>query len=107
MRHVCNEKLKKGMEKEGLGGFFFCCGNGRGCFLCDCAFGCAFSYDSEFCGRRVRAASKRVTAFFAFPDADAFAFNSYETALWASVGFFKSRGHSDIPFSDGGAVSSS
>jgi hypothetical protein len=95
------------MEKEGLLGFFFGYWN-WGCYFAeDCAFGCAFSHNPQFCGRRVRAASKRVTAFFAFPDADAFAFNPYETALWAPVGFFKSRCDPDVPFSNCGAISRS
>ena len=96
------ENGKKEIE-GGLVGFFFGW-NGR-CFAVDCAFGCAFSYDSEFCGRHVCSACERVVAFFAFPDADALAFHSYETALWALVGFFKSRGDFDVAFSDGGAVS--
>jgi hypothetical protein len=100
------KRCKKGNGKEGLLGFFFGYWNRRG-FAEDCAFGCAFSHDSEFCGRRVCAAGKRVSAFFAFPDADAFAFNPYEAALWAPVGFFKSRCDPDVPFSNCGAVSRS
>jgi hypothetical protein len=100
------KKAEKENRKWGLFGFFFGW-NGRCCFACDCAFSCAFSYDPEFCGRHVCSARERVTAFFAFPDADALAFNPYETALWALVGFFKSRGHFYVPFSDGGAISRS
>jgi hypothetical protein len=72
--NLSDKKIKRELEKEGLFSFFFCC-NGRCRFPCDCAFSCAFSYDSELCERHVRATSKRVTALFAFPDANAFAFN--------------------------------
>jgi hypothetical protein len=100
------EKLEKKLNGI-LVGFFVCCWN-RGCYFpCDGSFSCAFSHNTKFCVRRVRTAGKRVTAFFAFPDADAFAFYPLEAALWASVGFFKSRGCSDVPFSDCGSVSGS
>jgi len=107
MRYSLNDKkLKRGTKERSLFGFFFCC-NGRCRFLCDCAFGCAFGYDSEFCDRRVRATSKRVAALSAFPDADAFTFNPYETALGASVRFLQLRNHFYVSFSHGGAVSRS
>jgi hypothetical protein len=100
MRYRFN--VKREMRKEGLLVFFW---NGCRGFFCDGAFGCAFSHDSEFCFGYVGAACKRVVAFSAFPDADALAFDSCEAALWACVGFFKTRGDSDVAFSDGRAVS--
>jgi hypothetical protein len=96
-----------GKERKWLGllGLFVCGWNWSGYFTVDRSFSCTFSYNTEFCGGHVRAASECVAAFFAFPDAYAFAFHPLETALWASVGFFKSRGCSDVPFSDCGPVS--
>lgn len=99
---LSDKNLKK-ESKRGLPGIFW--RNWRCGFPCYRAFGCAFSNHSEFCFRYVGSACKRVAAFAAFPDADALAFNSCEAALRALVGFFKSRGDSDVAFSDVGAVS--
>ena len=97
--------IKGELKKGCLVGF--CCCDRRRCLLCHGTFCCAFSYHSELGHRYVCSARERVTAFFALPNADAFAFNPYETALWAPVRFFEPCNYSDVPFSYRGAVSRS
>src|SRR3989304_3749820 len=92
-------------KRKKLLAFFFC--NSLCSLFHRSAFSCALGYNPKLGCRRVGSASKRVVAFFAFPDAYAFAFNLHEAALGTSMGLFKFHNHLSVPFSNGASVSRS
>ena len=92
--------LKIGKEEKPLFGFSF----SLHCFFNWRALGHAFCDNAQLCGWNVSSARERVPAFSAFPDADAFSFDSWKPALWTVVRLFHRCDYFAVTFPDCGSV---
>lgn len=69
-----------------------------------CTFSCAFRDNAQFGLGHVGSACEGIVAFFAFPDAYAFAFDFDESAVRAFVFFLESSYDFVVAFSDSGTI---